>query len=123
MLRTAARRVDSAARGTYLHALHLVPNGDSPMHAGGGSPLGRNHPDGAVPMNKVVLGLSLALGAAIGMHSAAPAAQYGVSVQPALASSVTTVQWDDRYCRRLRRACEFKHERGEAGEGNCRRYR
>jgi len=28
-----------------------------------------------------------------------------------------------RYCSRLRRACEFKHERGEAGEGNCRRYR
>jgi hypothetical protein len=27
------------------------------------------------------------------------------------------------YCRRLRRACEFKHERGEAGEGNCARYR
>jgi hypothetical protein len=23
----------------------------------------------------------------------------------------------------LRRACEFKHERGEVGEGNCRRYR
>jgi hypothetical protein len=28
-----------------------------------------------------------------------------------------------RFCARLRRACEFKHERGEAGEGNCRRYR
>jgi hypothetical protein len=28
-----------------------------------------------------------------------------------------------RYCARLRRACEFKHERNEAGEGNCRRYR
>jgi hypothetical protein len=30
---------------------------------------------------------------------------------------------DSRYCRRLRRACEFKEERGEVGEGNCRRYR
>jgi hypothetical protein len=30
---------------------------------------------------------------------------------------------DGRYCRRLRRACQYKHERGEAGEGNCRRYR
>jgi hypothetical protein len=30
---------------------------------------------------------------------------------------------DSRYCRRLRRACEFKYERGEQGEGNCRRYR
>jgi hypothetical protein len=29
----------------------------------------------------------------------------------------------DRYCARLRRACEFKSERGEVGEGNCRRYR
>src|SRR2546430_12164142 len=27
------------------------------------------------------------------------------------------------YCRRLRRACEFKRERDEVGEGNCRRYR
>lgn len=29
----------------------------------------------------------------------------------------------DRTCARLRRACEFKGERGERGEGNCRRYR
>lgn len=28
-----------------------------------------------------------------------------------------------RYCERLRRACVYKHERGETGEGNCRRYR
>jgi hypothetical protein len=30
---------------------------------------------------------------------------------------------ESRYCRRLRRACENKAERGEMGEGNCRRYR
>lgn len=30
---------------------------------------------------------------------------------------------DGRYCERLRRACVFKEERGEVGEGNCRRYR
>jgi hypothetical protein len=30
---------------------------------------------------------------------------------------------ESRYCRQLRRACEFKEERGESGEGNCRRYR
>jgi hypothetical protein len=30
---------------------------------------------------------------------------------------------ESRYCRRLRRACENKEERGEVGEGNCRRYR
>ena len=35
-------------------------------------------------------------------------------VEPAQSSS---------YCRRLRRACQFKDERGERGEGNCRRYR
>ena len=28
-----------------------------------------------------------------------------------------------RYCERLRRACVYKEERGEQGEGNCRRYR
>jgi hypothetical protein len=28
-----------------------------------------------------------------------------------------------RYCERLRHACSFKEERGEQGEGNCRRYR
>jgi hypothetical protein len=28
-----------------------------------------------------------------------------------------------RYCERLRRACAYKYERGEVGQGNCRRYR
>ena len=28
-----------------------------------------------------------------------------------------------RYCARLRRACMYKEERGQVGEGNCRRYR
>lgn len=39
-------------------------------------------------------------------------------------------RWDNdghwryrRYCERLRRACIYKEERGEVGEGNCRRYR
>jgi hypothetical protein len=39
-------------------------------------------------------------------------------------------RWDDdwywqrqRYCERLRRACLYKSERGEWGQGNCRRYR
>ena len=30
---------------------------------------------------------------------------------------------DGRTCARLRRACEYKGERGQRGEGNCRRYR
>jgi hypothetical protein len=37
--------------------------------------------------------------------------------------SIVEQAQDRRYCRRLRRACEFKYERGEQGEGNCRRYR
>jgi hypothetical protein len=35
---------------------------------------------------------------------------------------VESVQWGGR-CERLRRACVYKEERGEEGEGNCRRYR
>jgi hypothetical protein len=49
--------------------------------------------------------------------------------------AVTYYGWRDRewrrerhyrhggYCERLRRACAYKYERGEVGEGNCRRYR
>ena len=37
-------------------------------------------------------------------------------------SAVETVQYGG-YCARLRRACEYKFERGQGGEGNCRRYR
>jgi hypothetical protein len=37
---------------------------------------------------------------------------------------VEQVQYDrGGYCERLRRACIYKEERGEVGEGNCRRYR
>ena len=31
--------------------------------------------------------------------------------------------WRGGYCERLRRACIYKEERGEWGQGNCRRYR
>ena len=31
--------------------------------------------------------------------------------------------WRGDRCERLRRACQYKDERGERGEGNCRRYR
>jgi hypothetical protein len=31
--------------------------------------------------------------------------------------------WGGDRCERLRRACVYKEERGEEGEGNCRRYR
>jgi hypothetical protein len=72
-------------------------------------------------MTKTMFGLILGAGLVAALP--ASAAQYGITAPQTLLSSVTTVQYDDRYCRRLRRACEFKHERGEAGEGNCRRYR
>jgi hypothetical protein len=37
---------------------------------------------------------------------------------------VQTVQyWSGERCDRLRRACVYKEQRGEAGEGNCRRCR
>ena len=38
-------------------------------------------------------------------------------------SKIEKAQYESRYCRRLRRACEYKDVRGEVGEGNCRRYR
>lgn len=38
-------------------------------------------------------------------------------------ATIDHVQYGSGYCARLRRACEFKYERGEEGEGNCRRYR
>jgi hypothetical protein len=38
-------------------------------------------------------------------------------------SGIVRVQWGGGYCERLRRACVYKAERGEVGEGNCRRYR
>jgi hypothetical protein len=45
----------------------------------------------------------------------------------ATASLETLVQpaqyWRGDRCERLRRACIYKEERGEVGEGNCRRYR
>ena len=72
-------------------------------------------------MNKTLVGL--VLGAGLVAALPASAAQYGIAAPQTLLSSVIEVQYDDRYCRRLRRACEFKEERGEQGEGNCRLYR
>ena len=65
--------------------------------------------------------------------SAAPAS--AMTFGDTSVQAVTYYGWRDRewrreryyrhggYCERLRRACVYKHERGEAGEGNCRRYR
>jgi hypothetical protein len=62
-----------------------------------------------------VAGLGFATLPAVGapLGSTAPGAETSLVQQ--------TQGWS--FCRRLRRACEFKHERGQAGEGNCARYR
>lgn len=73
-------------------------------------------------MNGIVRGIMLAIAVTI-LAPAASAAPVGrVGIHPTPAPVIEKAQ-SERYCRRLRRACEFKHERGEAGEGNCRRYR
>lgn len=68
--------------------------------------------------------IALVLTAAVGLLSlpaaSAPIAISGTSPQSAVE---LTQFWGGGYCARLRRACEFRSERGEVGEGNCRRYR
>jgi hypothetical protein len=73
-------------------------------------------------MRSVILGTAIATGMsalAISAASAAPLARDGIVGQ----GLIEQVQYESRYCRRLRRACENKDIRGEVGEGNCRRYR
>jgi hypothetical protein len=73
-------------------------------------------------MNKIVA--TLAFVAGVGMSGITVVnSPDGSRYLSASFASTAEAQWSDRRCRRLRRACEFKHERGEAGEGNCRRYR
>jgi hypothetical protein len=73
-------------------------------------------------MRTIVVGMLAALGASLLAlpGSAAPLGDIRGSLPEA--GLVEQVQMS-RYCRRLQRACEFKDERGERGEGNCRRYR
>jgi hypothetical protein len=55
----------------------------------------------------------------VGTGSAAPL----TDAKPMLSQSLVEHAQSSSYCRKLRRACQFKDERGERGEGNCRRYR
>jgi hypothetical protein len=73
---------------------------------------------------------SIILAASIGLANvpsaiAAPApAGAGVREAGGLGNVLEQVQfWRGGYCERLRRACVYKEQRGEVGEGNCRRYR
>ena len=72
-------------------------------------------------MRSLILGIIAAagLGLVATIASAAPLSPKSLTAQERLVEHVQS----GRYCARLRRACEFKNERGEAGEGNCRRYR
>jgi hypothetical protein len=73
-------------------------------------------------MRTVLLSLGIGL---IGV-SAGLAAPGGRLVQDATARGAIVQQvqyWSGGRCERLRRACIYKEQRGEVGEGNCRRYR
>jgi hypothetical protein len=74
-------------------------------------------------MRNWLLALFLTLGIALAGFSAVPAAPLGAGpgqTQPGV--SVLKAQYAG-YCERLRRACIYKVERGEVGQGNCHRYR
>jgi hypothetical protein len=72
-------------------------------------------------MRSFIIGACAAAGLGL-FATTASAAPLSSKTLVAPESLVEQVQ-SGRYCARLRRACEFKNERGEAGEGNCRRYR
>ena len=72
-------------------------------------------------LNAIVLAAGLGL-AGVSNATAAPV-DSGVRGADVLESIVEKVHYRGRYCERLRRACVYKEERGEVGEGNCRRYR
>ena len=72
-------------------------------------------------MRNIVFGMLIVAGTGIAAlpASAAPLSSTAPQLEPSLVQQ--TQGWG--HCRRLQRACEFKHQRGEAGEGNCARYR
>jgi hypothetical protein len=72
-------------------------------------------------MRNIVLGMLVAAGAGIAALPTFAAPLSGTRSQPEAGLVQKVQNWG--YCRRLRRACEFKRERGEVGEGNCARYR
>ena len=76
-------------------------------------------------MRKVILGMMLAVSVAfVGAPPvAASALGAGAPGAPAIETLMHKAGEGGGYCSRLRRACENKEERGEEGQGNCRRYR
>jgi hypothetical protein len=73
-------------------------------------------------MRKVVLGMLMGFGLCLAGASAVLAGPGQIGNMEARGAGLQQVQYGG-YCARLRRACEYKDERGESGQGNCRRYR
>lgn len=78
-------------------------------------------------MRNVIMGMAIAFCMAIGgisAASAAPVSAGGMNNTPAVAADgLLQKVVTGEYCARLKRACDYKEERGQEGEGNCRRYR
>lgn len=77
-------------------------------------------------MRNIILGTAIAFFMAIGgltAASAAPAGSGALANSATVADSMLHKVVSGEYCARLKRACDYKEERGESGEGNCRRYR
>lgn len=75
-------------------------------------------------MQAMITALILAAGLGLASVSSAAATPVGVDVRGFREGITESVQYrGGGYCERLRRACVYKEERGEVGEGNCRRYR
>jgi hypothetical protein len=71
---------------------------------------------------------AMILGIGLGLASVANAVATPVGVEARKAGLSERFVQDAQYsrggyCERLRRACVYKEERRELGEGNCRRYR
>jgi hypothetical protein len=65
----------------------------------------------------------LAAGLALTGTAGVAAVPAGIDLRAAAIAGSAVEQVQYGYCERLRRACIYKEERGESGEGNCRRYR
>lgn len=79
-------------------------------------------------MRTILSAAVLAVGLGLVIQPAAMAAPFGATTNSAgaVGSMAEPVQYwggGGGYCARLRRACQYREERGELGQGNCRRYR
>jgi hypothetical protein len=75
-------------------------------------------------MQAMFSAIILASGLGFASVSSAAATPVSANVGGSQQTLIGQVQYHGGgYCERLRRACIYKEERGEVGEGNCRRYR